>query len=90
MLDNFAGNSIAADQHLIAKEQVAEVFAEFADDVEATQVIQGWFDGLKKNGIIQKYALSENRYRAAVKRIRMKLLSPTNGSGGGQKHDGQD
>jgi CheY-like chemotaxis protein len=90
VLDNFAGNSIAADKHLIAKEQVAEVFAEFADDVEATQVIQGWFDGLKKNGIIQKCGLSENRYRAAVKRIRMKLLSPTNGSGGGPKHDGQD
>ena len=90
VLDTFAGNNVAADENLIAKEQVAEVFAEFKDDVEATQVIQGWFDGLKKNGIMQKYELSENRYRAAVKRIRMKLLSPINGREGGQKHDGRD
>ena len=90
MLDTFAGNNVAADENLIAKEQVAKVFAEFTDDVEATHVIRGWFDGLKKNGIMQKYELSENRYRAAVKRIRMKLLSPTNGREGGQKHDGQD
>ncbi len=67
MLDSFEGNSVAADQNLIAKEQVAEVFAEFKDDEEATQVIQGWFDGLKKNGITQKYGLSENQYRGAVK-----------------------
>ena len=77
VLDSFEGNSVAADQNLIAKEQVAEVFAEFKDDEEATQVIQGWFDGLKKNGITQKYGLSENQYRGAVKRIRIKLLSPT-------------
>ena len=87
VLDTFAGKNVAADQNLIAKEQVAKVFAEFVGDLESTQVIQGWFDGMKKNGIMQKYGLSENRYRAAVKRIRMKLLSPTNGSGGGQKHD---
>jgi CheY-like chemotaxis protein len=90
VLDNFAGNNRAADEHLIAKEQVAEVFAEFKDDIGATQVIHGWFDGLKKNGIMQKYGLSENRYRAAVKRIRLKLLRPTNGRGGSEKHDGQD
>ncbi len=89
VLDSFAGNKVAADEHLIAKEQIAEAFAEFTDDMRATQVLQGWFDGLKKNGIMQKYGLSENQYRATVKRIRMKLLSPTNG-GGGEKHDGQD
>jgi len=87
ILDTFAGKNVAADQNLIAKEQVAKVFAAFVGDLESTQVIQGWFDGMKKNGIMQKYGLSENRYRAAVKRIRMKLLSPTNGGGGGQKHD---
>jgi CheY-like chemotaxis protein len=90
VLDTFAGNNVAADENLIAKEQVAEVFAVFEDDMEATQVIQGWFDGLKKNGIMQKHGFSENRYRAAVKRIRIKLLSPNNGGGGGEKHDGQD
>jgi CheY-like chemotaxis protein len=90
VLDTFAGNNVAADQNLIVKQQIVETFATFKNDIEATQVLQGWFDGLEKNEIMQKYGLSENQYRAAVKRIRMRLLSPTNGGRGGEKHDGQD
>jgi hypothetical protein len=90
VLDSFAGNNVATDEHLIAKEKIAHAFAEFKDDTEATQVLRGWYDGLKKNGIMQKDELSENQYRAAVKRIRMKLLGPTNGDRGGETHDGQD
>jgi CheY-like chemotaxis protein len=89
VLDNFAGNNVAADESLIAKERIANIFTVFRDDVDATQIIQGWFDGLKKNGLIQKYELSQNRYRAAVKRIR-KVLRPNNGGAKGEKYDGQD
>jgi len=71
------------------KQQIVETFATFKNDIEPTQVLQGWFDGLEKNEIVQKYGLSENQYRAAVKRIRMRLLSPTNGKGGQEKHDEQ-
>jgi hypothetical protein len=59
------------------------------DDPEARLVLHGWSEGMKKKEIMQR-GLSENQYRAAVKRIRMKLLTPTNGGGGGEKHDRQD
>ena len=55
----------------------------------ATQVLRGWLDGMKKNGMLEECESYRESYRAAVKRIRMKLLSPTNGREG-EKHDGQD
>jgi CheY-like chemotaxis protein len=79
----------AADQRLIATETMNQVFVQFMDDPEARLVLQGWSEGMKKKEIVQR-GLSENRYRTAVKRIRMKLLTPTNGGGGGEKHDRQD
>ena len=81
---------IAADERLITQETVNGIFGMFKDDPEAISVLQGWSEGLKKNGIMHEHELSEKQYRAAVKRIRMKLPSPTNGGGGGEKHDGQD
>jgi CheY-like chemotaxis protein len=76
----------AADQRLIATETMNRMFVQFMDDPEARLVLQGWSEGMKKKEIMQR-GLSENQYRAAVKRIRMKLLPPTNGGGGGEKHD---
>ena len=80
---------VAADQRLIATEKMNRIFVRFMDDPEALLVLQGWSEGMKKKEIMQR-GLSENQYRAAVKRIRMKLLTPTNGGGGGEKHDRQD
>ena len=58
----------------------------FKDDPEATQVLQGLLDGLKKNEIMSKYGLDEKQYAAAVKRIRVKLLGRRNGGSRGEKH----
>jgi hypothetical protein len=79
----------AADQRVIATETMNRIFLQFMDDPEARLVLQGWSKGMKRSEIMQE-SLSENQYRAAVKRIRMKLLTPTNGGGGGEKHDRQD
>jgi len=49
-------------------------------------VIHGGSEGMKKKEVMQQ-GLTENQYRAAVKRIRMKLLSSTNG-GRRDDHDG--
>jgi CheY-like chemotaxis protein len=81
---------IAADERLITEETLNRIFGRFKDDPEATLVLQGWSEGLKRNGIMQEHGLSEKQYRATVKRIRMTLPSQTNGEGGGEKHDGQD
>jgi CheY-like chemotaxis protein len=65
----------AADQRLIAKETMNRIFGRFQDDPEALLVLQGWSEGIKKKEIMQEHGLSENQHRAAVKRIRMKLLT---------------
>src|ERR1039458_61269 len=75
-----------AHRILIVKEKVARIFRMFKDDTEATQVLQGWYDDLKPNEIRQKCGLEENRFGAAVKRIRKKTMSRRNGSGGGEEH----
>jgi CheY-like chemotaxis protein len=64
----------AADQLLIEKDDEDRVLTMFKDDPEATQVLHGLLDGLKKNEIMSKYGLGEKQYAAAVKRIRVKLL----------------
>jgi hypothetical protein len=58
----------------------------FADDTDATQVLQGWYDDLKPNEIKQKYGLDEKRFAAAKKRIRVRTMSRRNRDGGGAKH----
>jgi hypothetical protein len=64
----------AAYQLLIEKDEEDRVLRMFKDDPEATQVLHGLLDGLKKNEILSKYGLGEKQYAAAVKRIRVKLL----------------
>jgi hypothetical protein len=72
-LENLASGEAAADQSLIAKQEVDAIFSRFADDREAAQVLQGWYDDLKPNEIRQKYGLDDKRFAAARKRIRLKL-----------------
>ena len=85
-LENVASGEAAADQSLIAKEEVARIFRMFTDDPEATEVLQGWYDDLKPNELRQKYGLDEKKFAAAKKRIRVKLLSGRNGDSGGEEH----
>jgi len=63
-----------------------QILEQFKDDAEALMVIHGGSEGMKKKEVMQQ-GLTENQYRAAVKRIRMKLLSSTNG-GRRDDHDG--
>jgi CheY-like chemotaxis protein len=72
-LENLPATHIPADQRLIEKGEEHRVLTIFKDDSEATQVLQGLLDGLKKNEI----GLEETKYAAAVKRI-LKLLGRKN------------
>jgi hypothetical protein len=78
-LDYVASKHSAADQSLIDKNEEGRVLAMFKDDPEATQVLHGLIDGLRKNEIMPKYGLTKKEYMAAVKRIRLKVLSQSNG-----------
>jgi DNA-directed RNA polymerase specialized sigma24 family protein len=86
-LDNVASGHAAADQRLIEKDEEDRVLTIFKDDPEATQMLQDFLDGLKKNEIKSRYGLDERKYAATVKRIRMKLRGRRNGGGQGEKHD---
>jgi CheY-like chemotaxis protein len=78
-LDNKASWDTAADQRLIEKERILTIFK---DDAEATQVLRGIWDDLKKNEIMLRYVLNEKKYAAAMKRIRVKLQGRGNGGSG--------
>jgi CheY-like chemotaxis protein len=80
-LDYVASGRAAADQSLIEKNEEDRILTMFQDDPEATQVLHGLLDGLKKNEIMPRYGLAEKKYAAAVKRIRVKVLSQRNGGG---------
>jgi len=86
-LDTVASGDVLAEQRLIEKDDEDRVLARFKDDPEATQVLQGLLDGLKKIEIMTRYGLAEKKYTAAAKRIRVILRGRTNGGGGGEKHD---
>ena len=58
-----ASGHAAADQRLIEKDEEDRVLAMFKDDPEATQVLQGLLDGLKKNEIMTRYGLDEKEIR---------------------------
>jgi CheY-like chemotaxis protein len=85
-LDHVASGHTAAEQSLIEKSEEDQVLTLFKDDPEATQVLHGLMGGLKKNEIMPRYGLVEKQYAAAVKRIRVKVLSQRNGRGRGEKH----
>jgi CheY-like chemotaxis protein len=74
-LDYVASAHAAADQSLIEKNEEDRILTMFQDDPEATLVLHGLLERLKKNEIMPRYGLAEKKYMAAVKRIRVKLLS---------------
>jgi CheY-like chemotaxis protein len=78
-LDNVASRHIPADKCLIEREIEDRIFAVLRGDPDATQVLQGWMDGFRKNEILPKCGLDERRYDAAVRRIRIRLLGRRGG-----------
>jgi hypothetical protein len=91
-LDNVASGRItsgglwetdaAADRRLIEKDEEDRVLAIFRDDPEATQVLLGLLQGLKKNEI----GLDGKKYAATGRRIRVKLLGQRNGGSRSENH----
>ncbi len=78
LLDNVPSGHLAADECLIEKDEEEHVLTAVKDDLEATQVIHGLLEGLKKTEIMSKYGLGEKEYGAVVKRI-LKLLGRGDG-----------
>jgi CheY-like chemotaxis protein len=78
-IDNAPSSCVPADQRLIEKAEEERVFALFGDDANASQVLRGIIDGLKKNDIKLAYGLDEKKYLAAMRRIRGKLLGRDRG-----------
>jgi CheY-like chemotaxis protein len=85
-LDNVASGQTAADQSLIEKSEEDRILTMFKDDLEATEVLRGLLDGLKKAEILSKFGLGETKYVAALKRIRVRLLGRKDAGGRGEKH----
>jgi CheY-like chemotaxis protein len=89
LLDGIDSGQRSAEERLIAAEEVDQIRGMFKDDPKAMSVLNGWLEGMRRNEVTQE-GLTENQYRSAVRRIRMKLLSPTNGAGKEENHDEQD
>jgi CheY-like chemotaxis protein len=73
LLDNVASGDVRADDRLIEIEEEDRIRGIFRDDADASRVLQGLMDGLKKNEILLRYGLDEKRYAAAIRRV-LRLL----------------
>jgi len=78
-LDHIASGHLLADDRLIEIDEEDRILAMLKDDADASRVLAGWMDGLKKNEILPRYGLDEKRYAAAVRRIRLKFLGKRGG-----------
>jgi len=67
-----------ADKQLIEKSEKDSVLELLQDSPHASQVFRGLVDHLKKTEIMSKYGLDEKQYAAALRRIRVRLLSERN------------
>lgn len=79
LLDNAASGHLLVEDRLIEAEEEDRILGKVRDDADASRLLEGWIDGLKKNEILSKYGLDEKRYAAAVRRMRMKLLGRIGG-----------
>jgi CheY-like chemotaxis protein len=68
-----SSSQVPVDQRLIEKAEEDRILAMFEDDPEATLVLRGWMDGLRKSEIMAKGGLVGRAYVATVKRIQRKL-----------------
>jgi CheY-like chemotaxis protein len=70
-LDNVASRDPAADRCLSVEEEIERQFKIFANDREATAVLEGRLDGMTvASEIMQEYNLTKRHYQAAAERIR--------------------
>lgn len=74
-IDDVPSSCASPDKRLIEESEEERVLALFSDDGDATTVLQGMMAGLNKNEIKSKHGLDEKKYVAAIRRIRVKLLS---------------
>jgi CheY-like chemotaxis protein len=79
-LDSLICEHATADEQLIEEEDLALLFASLKDDQQATEVLQGWLHGLRKDEILSKYGFDRKQYLAIIRRIRVKLSKPGNHS----------
>jgi CheY-like chemotaxis protein len=73
-LDSVPSSCVPADRRLIEKSDEERLFTILGNEANASQVLRGIIDGLKKNEIKLAYGLDEKMYLAAMRRIRVKLL----------------
>ncbi|MGE5736729.1 MAG: response regulator, partial [Acidobacteriota bacterium] len=86
-LDTVASSEPTADQYLLAREESDRILSRFEECPAATQVVRSMLQGKRKNHIMQECGLTENQYKAILRRIRMKLSSrENNGSSTGEGH----
>ena len=71
---------VLTDERLIEKDEENRVLAKVKDDNQATQVLHGLLEGLKKKDIMSQFDLSEKQYAAVVKRILRRLGRENGGS----------
>jgi CheY-like chemotaxis protein len=70
-LENIASSEPAADQCLSVKEEIERKVEIFANDKEASAVLQARLEGITTaREIMQEHNLTKRRYEAALKRIR--------------------
>jgi CheY-like chemotaxis protein len=74
-LDHVPSLLAPIDQRLVQKAEEDRILAIFEDDPEATLVLRGWMDSLRKSEIMARVGLSARRYAAVVNRIRLKLAA---------------
>jgi hypothetical protein len=87
-LDHIASGHVLADDGLIDMDERDRIFATLRHDADASRVLEGGIDGLKKNEILPRYDLDQKRDAAAVRRIRLKLLGKRVGTMGfKQRHN---
>lgn len=74
-VDNVPSLLTPIDHRLAEKAEEDRILAIFEDDPEATLVLRGWMDSLRKSEIMARVGLSARRYAATVNRIRLKLAA---------------
>lgn len=76
--DDVPSGCTAADDRLIKSSEENLAFSMLQDSPDASQVFRGLVEGLSKSEIMSRDGLDEKRYTAAVRRIRVKLLTEKN------------
>ena len=74
-LDKLPSLFAPVDERLMERDEEDRILAMFEDDPDATLVLTGWMNGLRKSEIMAKGGLVGRTYAATVKRIQQKLAA---------------